>query len=550
MAAQLPAVSDTPATASAQSTADSNSTEETKVPPLTASEQDVVEQLKSRQYLAVRNKLKEDLRRPRSASEKTELLNLLAYTDLRLNQYKDAMGCLHDVLGSEVTPETRAITLNRLGDLYLRMRKNSAAIDTLKSAFSAAPVGSTNLRIAILDPIVGCLIADQQYAQAQPFAEQFVTLCKERAKSDDLENVGSLFWAELRLSQIYKQLNQTELRAKIVKEILPLIDGLLKLREQRAGTTLAEQQASFDQFEREMRHSFIEENHPDSLADYLWLGAQFRMRTLPLIEWTSKGADPSAVILCVHGLGLENRAFGPFAEEMTAKHFTVYAMDVRGFGAWQTEYGTDTVNFTSTLEDVASVIRLIKIRHPGLPVFLVGESMGGAIALRAASEFGSDMTGAVASVPSADRFKSGKQSIMVAMHIIRPNQPFDIGAEVAAQATSSKDLRELWMSDPKAKMDLSPVELIKFDAFMKTTKKRCANITTTPTMVVQGMADKLAKPKGTYEMFDKVENLDKTMIILGGAEHLIFETPTQNQILLDGLATWFHKHSQPAAKAR
>jgi lysophospholipase len=123
-----------------------------------------------------------------------------------------------------------------------------------------------------------------------------------------------------------------------------------------------------------------------------------------------------------------------------------------------------------------------------------------------------------------------------------PNKPFNIGSQVAEQATSKQSLRDIWKRDPKAKQDLSPIELIKFDKFMKDTKKRCTAIHGTPVMIVQGMADQLVKPRGTYEMFDNVRSKDKTMLIIGSAEHLIFETPKQSKVLLDGLASWLNDH--------
>ena len=54
------------------------------------------------------------------------------------------------------------------------------------------------------------------------------------------------------------------------------------------------------------------------------------------------------------------------------------------------------------------------------------------------------------------------------------------------------------------------MELLKFDRFMKETKKRCSLIDATPMMVVQGMADRLVKPKGTYDMYDNISSPDKT----------------------------------------
>lgn len=272
------------------------------------------------------------------------------------------------------------------------------------------------------------------------------------------------------------------------------------------------------------------------------------MRSLPLITWqpadnTVDGNAPKAVILCVHALGLESRAFGPFAKKMIAKNFAVYAMDVRGFGAWQSEYGSETVSFDRAIEDIAAILRVIKKRQPGLPVFLLGESMGGAMVLRAASEFGDEMAGVISSVPSAERQGGVKMAVNVAFNFFKsPNKPFDIGTGIAAQATSIVELRDAWKNDPRARGDLSPIELIKFDLFMKETRKRCALIRTTPIMVVQGMADKLVRPEGTYEMYHNVNSPDKTMLIIGNAEHLILETPNQSKVLLDGLTAWLDNH--------
>ena len=61
--------------------------------------------------------------------------------------------------------------------------------------------------------------------------------------------------------------------------------------------------------------------------------------------------------------------------------------------------------------------------------------------------------------------------------------------------------------------------------------------------MVQGLKDKLVKPQGTYDLFAAVKSDDKTMMIIGDAEHLIFETDNQNVVVLDSLCSWIDKHS-------
>jgi len=59
-----------------------------------------------------------------------------------------------------------------------------------------------------------------------------------------------------------------------------------------------------------------------------------------------------------------------------------YAYDQRGFGKSPTRGrwpGTDTL-----VEDARAVAALLHERYPDLPIYVVGESMGGALALVAA----------------------------------------------------------------------------------------------------------------------------------------------------------------------
>ncbi len=102
---------------------------------------------------------------------------------------------------------------------------------------------------------------------------------------------------------------------------------------------------------------------------------------LPLRIWNA--AQPRAVIVALHGMNDYSNAFadpgpGPW---LAARGVTVYAYDQRGFGGapgrglWA---GTPRM-----VKDLDTVIALARQAHPGLPVYVLGESMGGAVALAA-----------------------------------------------------------------------------------------------------------------------------------------------------------------------
>ncbi|HEU0221149.1 MAG TPA: alpha/beta fold hydrolase [Paracoccaceae bacterium] len=114
-------------------------------------------------------------------------------------------------------------------------------------------------------------------------------------------------------------------------------------------------------------------------------GLEWREGRLALSHWPAEGGRPWAVILGVHGFGFYGEsAFltaGPF---WAARGVEVYAYDQRGFGRnadrldWPGEAGL--------IGDLEEAARAVKARHPGLPLFVVGHSMGGGVALAAAGE--------------------------------------------------------------------------------------------------------------------------------------------------------------------
>ncbi|WP_291296727.1 alpha/beta fold hydrolase [Elioraea sp.] len=99
---------------------------------------------------------------------------------------------------------------------------------------------------------------------------------------------------------------------------------------------------------------------------------------LPLSSWRPVG-EPRGVVLGLHGFNDYARAFEIPSPLFTAAGWTLHSYDQRGFGRaparglWA---GTDTL-----AEDAVTAAALIRARHPGLPLVMLGESMGAAVLL-------------------------------------------------------------------------------------------------------------------------------------------------------------------------
>lgn len=258
---------------------------------------------------------------------------------------------------------------------------------------------------------------------------------------------------------------------------------------------------------------------------------------VPFRSWIPRN-KPRQVLLCVHGLGFSSKSFTEFGRLMAGREFAVYAMDVRGFGAWIHRTGEDRVDFEACLSDVESALRALRSAYPTTPIFLVGESMGGAIVLRAASRNPQLVDGIVSSVPSSDRYAKLSSEIIVGAHYLEDkNKPMDLKPEIVDRTTSNPALRAKFESEPTNRMKLTPKELKQFNEFMKGNNDAAALITQTPVLMIAGFKDRLVKPEGTIELFNVLSTQDKMLMVVGDGEHLLLEenqlTPQLTQLVSD-----------------
>ncbi|MCW8086840.1 alpha/beta fold hydrolase [Sabulicella glaciei] len=102
---------------------------------------------------------------------------------------------------------------------------------------------------------------------------------------------------------------------------------------------------------------------------------------LPLRAWRPDG-PPRFVVLGLHGLADHGGNFLADSGPLLARGGAlVYAYDQRGFG-WTPSRGIWPGTAT-LVEDARTVARLLAARHPGVPLFLLGESMGAAVSILA-----------------------------------------------------------------------------------------------------------------------------------------------------------------------
>lgn len=100
--------------------------------------------------------------------------------------------------------------------------------------------------------------------------------------------------------------------------------------------------------------------------------------------------EPRGLLLVSHGMVEHSLRYEPLALAMAARGYNVYAHDHRGHGettAAEAPLGrfSDQNGPEKLIDDLKAMRDMAAVDHPGLPVLLLGHSMGGLIALNTAA---------------------------------------------------------------------------------------------------------------------------------------------------------------------
>lgn len=100
---------------------------------------------------------------------------------------------------------------------------------------------------------------------------------------------------------------------------------------------------------------------------------------LPLRTWLPKGVPVKAVIVGLHGFNDYSNCFSTPGNYLSRHGIACYAYDQRGFGAapgrglW--------AGIEAYTNDLSTFVKELHKRHPDVPLYILGESMGGAVTI-------------------------------------------------------------------------------------------------------------------------------------------------------------------------
>jgi acylglycerol lipase len=256
-----------------------------------------------------------------------------------------------------------------------------------------------------------------------------------------------------------------------------------------------------------------------------------------------RAASPRAVVIIVHGVNSHSGQHVWTGEQLAAAGFAVFAYDHRGRGKSEGSprcYIDDIAEYT---DDLGTFVALAKSREPGLPVYLLGHSMGGVISCTWALDHQKEISGFICE-SFAYRVPAPAPVLALVRFLgkVAPKLPV-LKLKMKDFTRDPKALAVL-EADPLTLNEAQPAKTVA--SLLKATDRMTAGFDTLtlPLLIVHGTLDKATVPAGSVFFSEKAASKDKTLKLYEGHFHDLLNDIDKEKVLADFVA-WINARTTP-----
>ena len=244
-------------------------------------------------------------------------------------------------------------------------------------------------------------------------------------------------------------------------------------------------------------------------------------------------AEPSrAVVACIHGLGDHSGLYQALVEFLVARGIAVHAPDLRGNGRspGRRAYVTRWDEFR---EDLQRFLEVVHAEEPSVPVFLLGNSLGGLIALEYALKHPEGLRGVIAASPPLGRLSvpAPLMALGRVLSTVWPTFSMRTGMDLSGLARDPT-VASTVLADPlfhRVGTARLSTEVVAAIARVQTGAPRFP----LPLLLLQGGADRMVPPEGTRRFAAAVAHPDAQLIEYAEGYHVLFADLDREQVLGD-----------------
>lgn len=246
-------------------------------------------------------------------------------------------------------------------------------------------------------------------------------------------------------------------------------------------------------------------------------------------------AEPTAVVVRVHGFGSHSGRSKHVVEFLLEKSLNFSSYDQRGHGKSEGMRGYVGA-FQEFIDDLHRFVKLSRIE--GTPTFLLGSSLGGLISLLYSIKNSKAIEGVIASAPflkigSDVTLSSQDIDEIQKIAIVYPTAFFNFGDREEVRSRKEED---------ELMHDTMTFKLFSEILWAQKTVFEFGRFMTVPSLLLHGNADTIADPAGSRELFDRIANADKKLIIYKSMKHVLLGNDRGAKLVLMDIVNWMNDH--------
>jgi alpha-beta hydrolase superfamily lysophospholipase len=257
---------------------------------------------------------------------------------------------------------------------------------------------------------------------------------------------------------------------------------------------------------------------------------------LPLFRRAWLPREPRRTVLVIHGFAEHSGRYEGLGAWFAEQGHAVHSYDHRGHGQSGGERG-HVERFSDFLDDAERMIEQVQREHPGLPLVLVGHSMGGLILAALLRERRPDATAAVSSgaaLALADRMPRAQIAVARAIRRITPRLSLAAGLDLDGLSRDPEVVRR-YVADPMVFRRLTVSLAVELYDAARRTAEGGADVQV-PMLLMHGERDTLCPPEGSRRFHAAIPAGRSALRIYPELRHEIFNEPEAEQVFRDALA--------------
>lgn len=269
--------------------------------------------------------------------------------------------------------------------------------------------------------------------------------------------------------------------------------------------------------------------------------------TIPFHEWHNPAVKMRGIVVAVHGTTQQSECFKTIGRCLADNGFIVVAMDLRGHGKWffsSNEFSSgNEINYKRSIQDLLTISRQLKMLNPKLPLFCIGESVGSAVVVRAASVHRDLFDGIVlASAGTIPRFYNWKMvSVDFVKGITDLNKPLDVSQYITRYSSEDPRITHEMVTDPLSRTMLTGKEILRTGHFIRSTASYARKLTPNiSVLILQGADDQIVRPSSIEPILRHLPSSDKKLVVISSCGHILLGTAYLKQSVVHSLTSWLN----------